>query len=117
MCLIEWWVDAAFVLHNDYKSHSSESMMKDKGLVIHNSKKQKISRRSLTNAEVVGANYIVPSAILANLVIQAQKHMTKTVLYQDNQVAMKLETISKSFSGQRMRHLNICCFFIKNQVD
>ena len=50
---ITWYVDAAFAVHEDMKSHSGATMTLGKGMIISGSTKQKINTRSSTEAELV----------------------------------------------------------------
>jgi len=44
-------------------------------------------------------------------------HLKKKVLYQDNQLAMKLEIIGRISCTGNMRHISIRYFFVKDRVD
>ncbi len=47
MTLVQWWVDASFVVHSDYRSHTGAVMSLGKGGVISMSRKQKIKYKEL----------------------------------------------------------------------
>jgi len=56
MTIVRWWVDGAFGVHPDYRSHTGSSMTMGKGAVIARSLKQKINTRSLTEVEIVAVD-------------------------------------------------------------
>ena len=53
---IYWWIDAAFAVHQDMRSHTGQHMSLGKGAVYSSSSKQKLNTRSSTEAELVGLN-------------------------------------------------------------
>ena len=48
--------------------------------------------------------------------MEQQGYKTELVLYQDNQSAMVLETNGTKSLSKRTRHLNICYYFITDQI-
>ena len=51
---LRWYVDAAFGVHRDMKSHTGMIMNMGQGAVRSNSKKQKFNTKISTEAELVG---------------------------------------------------------------
>ena len=49
--------------------------------------------------------------------LKAQGHETETKLMQDNTSATQMERNGKASAHKRTRHINIRCFFIKDQID
>ena len=54
LSVIKWYVDAAFAVHPDFKSHSGGIMTFGNGALQSISRKQKLNTRSSTEAEIVG---------------------------------------------------------------
>lgn len=109
---IRWWVDAAFAVHPDFKSHSGAVMMLGKGMIMGSSKKQKINPQSSTEVEIVGVDNYARPILWTNYFMEAQGFKPrKTVIYQDNQSAILLEKNGCESSGKRRRHMNIKYFF------
>ena len=54
--IIKWWVDAAYAVHADMKSHSGAILSLGNGCVYSKSNKQKINTKSSTEAELVAAS-------------------------------------------------------------
>ena len=50
---IKWYVDAAFGVHKDTKSHTGACMALGKGMICAFSNKQKVNSRSSTEAELI----------------------------------------------------------------
>ena len=117
MTLAEWWVDAAFGTHPDYKSHTGACMTLGKGSVIDISAKQKVNADSSTTAELFGVHQSLPKVSLAALFLEAQGFDTECRLHQDNLSTVKLEVNGKRSSGQRTRHLHIKFFTITDHIE
>jgi hypothetical protein len=54
--MAEWYVDASFAVHPNFKSHTGVAMSAGKGAIITVSRKQNINTRSFTEAELVGGD-------------------------------------------------------------
>lgn len=115
--ICNWYPDAAFAVHQDFKSHTGAVFTMGKGAVNTISSKQKLNTRSSTEAELVGADEIVPQAIWLRNFLMEQGYESTTTVYQDNTSAILLETNGQESSSKRTRHLNIRYFYIKDQVD
>lgn len=110
---ITWHVDAAFAVHNDYKSHTGATMTLRQGAIQSISTKQKINTRSSTEAELVSLDDEISKILWTRLFLQAQGYNIKeNIIYRDNQNSMKLEQNGKASSGKRTRHFNIKYFMI-----
>merc|ERR1712157_627754 len=57
---IHWWVDAAFAVHHDMKSHTGGMLSMGKGAIYAKSSKQKLNTKSSTKAELVGVDDMMP---------------------------------------------------------
>ena len=111
----KWFVDAGFVVHGDFKSHTGSCLMLGDDAVISSSSKQKLNTRSSTEAELVGCDDAI-GKILWTLRLQGFAPQ-QNIIYQDNQSAILLEKKGFSSAGKWMRHINVRCFFIKDCVD
>ena len=54
--VIEWWVDASYTTHSDYKGHSRGMMSLGKGATTSSYNKQKQNVKSLTEGKIVGGH-------------------------------------------------------------
>jgi len=114
---IAWYLDAAFAVHQDYKSHTGAAMTLGKGAVQSVSTKQKINTRSSTESELVSSDDILSKAQWTKLFLEAQDlHINDNVIFRDNQSTMKLEENGKASSGKRTRHFNIKYFYITDLI-
>jgi len=108
-----WFIDGAFAVHQDMKSHTGAYMTFGKGMVNGTSSAQKINTTSSTEAEVVAVHDNMPAILWTRYFMEGQGYPLKpTVVHQDNQSAMLLETNGKGSSGKRTRHMNIRYFFV-----
>ena len=115
---IKWYVDAAFAVHKDYKSHSGATMTLGSGVIASTSTKQKVNTRSSTEAELVGVDDNLSKILWTKLFIEAQGFtVTMNIVYRDNTSAMKLEKNGKASSGKRTRHFNIKLFYITDLIS
>ena len=56
---LEWHCNAAFGLHNDFRSHTGSTFLMGDGAITPLSRKQGMNTRSSTEAEVVGDDEII----------------------------------------------------------
>ncbi len=118
LCVIKWYVDASFAVHDDFKSHTGGTMTMGNGALISVSRKQKLNTRSSTEAELVGVDDMVVLILWTKLFLESMGYnIEKNILYQDNKSAILLEENGKRSSGKRTRALNIRYFFMTDQVE
>ncbi len=114
----KWHLDAAFAVHNDFKSHTGATMTMGKGVVQSVSTKQKINTKSSTESELVSFDDIISKCLWTKLFYGAQGYeLDENLVYRDNQSTMKLELNGKASSGKRTRHFNIKYFFITDLIS
>ena len=104
------WVDAAYdaayAVHNDMKSHTGGATSLGCGAIMCKSTKQKLNRKSSTEAKVVGSSDYLPNTIWARMFLAEQGYkLTENIFYQDNQSAIRLEKNGRASCGQKSRHL------------
>jgi hypothetical protein len=115
---IQWWVDGAFAVHNDMKSHTGITMSLGKGSIYSSSTTQKINTRSSTEAELVGVNDGMSQIMWTRYFLEEQGFEIKNnIIYQDNTSAILLEENGKKSSGKKTRHINIRYFYIQDRVE
>jgi hypothetical protein len=116
--VVKWYVDASFAVHPDFKSHTSATMTLGKGAMQSIARKQKMNVQSSTEGKLVAVNNAATMILWTKLFLEAQGYnVEKNIVYQDNKSAILLETNGKKSSGKRTRTLNICYFFITDQVE
>lgn len=110
---LQSWVDASYAVHPDMKSHTGGVISFGTGGLICKSTKQKLNPRSSTEAEVVGASDYMPNIVWVHMFLEEQGYkMQESILGQDNESAMKLETNGRMLASQKSRHINIRYFWI-----
>ena len=115
--VIKWFVDAAFAVHPDFRSHTGVGMTYGRGCPITQSKKQKLNTRSSTEAELVGVDDALTMILWTRLFMEAQGYtIDRNIIKQDNKSTILLENNGKRSSGQRTRAFNIRYFFITDQI-
>jgi hypothetical protein len=118
LSIVKTWVDAAFGVHADMRSHTGGTIMLGKGTFYASSKKQKMNTKSSTEAELVGAGDFLPQTIWTANFLRAQGYTVKENIYhQDNQSAMRMEKNGRQSAGPRSRHIDIRYFFIKDRIQ
>jgi hypothetical protein len=117
IAVTKWWVDAAFGVHRDMKSHTGGTMSLGKGSAYSTSLRQKLNTTSSTEAEVVGVADVMPMILWTRYSLEAQGYdMGESKLYQDNMSSILLEKNGRASSGKRTRHINIRYFFVADRV-
>jgi hypothetical protein len=115
--VIKWYVDAAFAVHPDFKSHTGGSMTYGQGTPMSMSRKQKLNTRSSTEAELVGPDDLSTLILWTRLFMMCQGYdIDKNILFQDNKSTILLEENGKKSSSKRTRALNIRYFFLTDQI-
>jgi hypothetical protein len=115
---IKWWVDGAFAVHPDMRSHTGVVMSLGQGAVYASSIKQKLNTKSSTEAELVGVDDAMGQILWTRYFIESQGYPVQdTIIYQDNMSAMLLEKNGRGSSGKRTRHINIRYFFIRDRIQ
>jgi hypothetical protein len=116
--VVKWYVDASFAVHPDFKSHTSAMMTLGNRAMQSIARKQKMNVQSSTEGELVAVDNAATMIPWTKLFLEAQGYdVEKNIVYQDNKSAILLETNGKKSSGKQTRALNICYFFITDQVE
>jgi hypothetical protein len=115
--MFKTWVDAAYAVHNDMKSHTGGAMSFGLGVLNAKSRKQRLNVKSSTEAEVVGASDYLPWVVWVSKFMKYQGYnIDSNIFYQDNQSAMKMEKNGRKSCGEKSRHIDIRYFFIKDVI-
>ena len=114
---LKWYVDAAFAVHSDMKSHTGSTFSLGKGMIVSDSTKQKVNSRSSTEAELIAVDDRISKILWTKRFIESQGFKVKlNIIYQDNTSTMKLENNGKASSGRQTRHFNIKCFYVTDLI-
>ena len=112
------WVDAAYAVHPNMRSHTGGCMSFGKGMIHCRSSKQKLNTKSSTEAELVGVSDYLPFNIwLTNFMKGQGYNLVSNVLQQDNQSAIKMEKNGRNSCTGNSRHVDMRYFFVKDRVN
>jgi hypothetical protein len=112
------WIDAAFAVHPNMRSHTGGAMSLGWGILHTKSSKQKLMTKSSTEAEVVGLSEYIPYNIWLINFLGAQGYkIEQNIVYQDNKSAIKMEKNGRNSCTGNSRHISIRYFFVKDRVD
>ena len=122
-----WNVDVSYAVHNDMKSHTEVSLSLGFGTLMSISCKQKLVRKSLMEAELVGVDNALTFVMWAQHFFQEQvRDLPDTsklkdlgnnnIIEQDNTSSIQLEQNGKQFSTKRTCHINIRYFYVTDKV-
>ena len=117
---LEWFIDASFAVHPDFRSHTGTTMRfgGGKGSPIQMSVKKKLNMESSTTSELVAVHQGMSIVLWVKLFLEAQGYfIEENIVYQDNQSAILLEKNGKKSSSKRTQHLNIRYFMVTDQVE
>jgi Reverse transcriptase (RNA-dependent DNA polymerase) len=116
--IVKWWADASYAVHPNMRSHTGGAMSMGKGVIYGTSVTQKLTSKSSTEAELIGASDVMPQIMWTRYFLEAQGYNVKEhIVYQDNKSAILLEKHGRASSSKRTRHINIRYFFVKDRVD
>ena len=83
------WVDAAYAVHPDMRSHTGGVISFGLGGIACKSSKQTLNTKSSTEAEFVGASNYLPNTVWVQMFMAAQGYTIKSgFLEQDNESAI-----------------------------
>ncbi len=117
MARMRSWVDAAFAVHPDMKSHTGGVILFGRGGLACKSGKQKLMTKSSTEAETVGTSDYLPDTLWTQLFLEAQGYSVQESCFeQDNESAIKLQKNGRISAGPKSRHINIRYFWIKDRA-
>ena len=93
---VKCWVDAAFAVHHDMKSHTGRVMTMGQGALYSTSNKQKLKTKRSTEEDLVGVDDLMLQIFWMHNFLEAQgMKVSDNVVYQDNQSTMKLEKMEE----------------------
>jgi hypothetical protein len=111
------FVDAAFAVHADAKSHTGAGTSLGRGLFDCKSVKQRLVTKSSTEAELVGVSDYLSEVLHKREFLKEQGYkMGPATLYQDNTSSTAMMNNGRG-SSNRTRHINIRYFFVKDRID
>ena len=115
---VSLWVDGAFAIHNDTKSHTGAYMSLRIGAAYASSSKQKINMRSSTEAELVAADDSMPHIVWTRYFLEEQGYgMSNNIFYQEKHSTMLLEKNGRASSSKQTHHINIIYIFVTNRIS
>ena len=111
------YVDVAYGVHADGKSHTGSIITLGKGAVYVKSSKQKLVSKSSTEAELIALSDSSSQVIWTKNFIAAQGHSERpATVYQDNMSTIAMADKGRSTS-ERTKHIHVRYFFIKDAVE
>jgi hypothetical protein len=114
---VQVFADASYGVHSNSSSHTGLAITLGRGAVLAKSVKQKRVAKSSTEAELYSqTDSVGPSSQVLHFLNDQGYDIDSTVLYQDNQAAMKLALNGRS-NSDNTRHIKIRYFFIKQYLD
>ena len=109
--VLKWWVDASYEAHDDMRGHMVGNMsMGKEGIrsIISILKKQNLNTKSLTEAELIGEDDVMPYMLWKMYLLEAQRYGTdRNILHQDNMSAILLEKNGEKSSTKNTKHINM----------
>ena len=114
--ILIWYIDAAFAVHANGRSHTGGGLYMRKGFIISLCGGQKLNTRSSTEAEIVGVDDCMTLVLWVREFLIAQGIAARrNVILQDNKSSILLEENGKASAGKRMRHINIRYFLVTDR--
>ncbi len=115
---LTWYIDVAFDVHLDMKSHTGSVFTLGKGAIMSNSTKQKINTRSSTKAKMVAVNDKISKVIRTKRFVEHQGFKVNlNIIYQGNESTLKLLKNKKESCGKQTRHFDIKYFYVTDLIS
>ena len=112
------WIDAAYAVHPDMRSHTGGAMSMGLGVVQAKSSKQKLNTKSSTEAEVVGMSDYTTNNLNYVMFMREQGYeIRENTIYQDNESAIRMEKNGRQSCTSNSKHVDIRYFFVKDRVE
>ena len=87
---IKLWVEAAFVVHHNMRSHTGAEILMVKGAVYYALSKHKLNVNISTEAETVGVDDLMPQNLLMHIFLEAQGFkVLDNIVHLDKQNSIK----------------------------
>ena len=116
--ILKWYVDAAYAIHDNKRSHSGGALVMGGGVPVGVSRKQKLNTKSSTEAEIVAVDDLIDQILWTNYFLGEQGYDVKiTIIYQDNQSAMLLERKGRNHASRKTKHMNVRYFFVTDREN
>ena len=115
---LQAWIDAAYAVHWDMRSHTGRAMSFGIGTIHCKSSRQKLNTKSSTEAELVGVSDYLPYNLWMRMFMKEQGYdLSSNIIYQDNQSAMLMEQNGRNSCTGNSRHVDIRYFFVKDRIN
>ena len=112
------WIDAAYAVHDNMRSHMGRLISLGTGVLHAKSSMEKINTKSSTEAELVGLAEYLPYNIWFLHYMRAQGYMIQSnTIYQDNKSAILMERNGRNSCTGNSRHINVRYFWIKDKIN
>ena len=110
------YIDAAYGVHQDLKSHSGMVITLGEGAILTMSTKQKCISKSSTEAELIAVTDLLPEAFHLKKIIETiTGKKVRIILYQDNMATISM--IKNGAGGGRSKHIKIRFGWLKERLD
>lgn len=115
--IVELWIGASFAVHEDMKSQIGMCMSLGFGTIYAASFKQVLNTISTTESKLVGVVDAMPKMAWPQLFMVLHGYNVADIyVYQDNQIAILLNTNGMKSIGKGSRHIQIKYFFVTDRV-
>ena len=112
------WIDAAYAVHDNMRSHMGGLISLGVGIVHGKSAMEKINTKSSTEAELVGTSEYLPYNIWFLHFMRAQGYEIRSnTIFQDKKSAILMERNGRNSCTGNSRHINVRYFWVKDKID
>ena len=112
------FIDSAYAVHANMRSHTGGLSSFGIGAVHARSKSSKINVKSSTESELVSTSEYLPHTLwLRHFMIGQGYEIKENTIYQDNKSAILMEVNGRNSCTGNSRHINIRYFWVKDRID
>ena len=113
LTIVKAYVNASYAVYHDMRGHNGGLITVGKRVIHIKTNTQKLNTKSSTGNEVEAASDYMPWTIWITNELFEQGYAVKTIFYQDNERAIKIERYVLKSCGYKSRYIYIRYFLLK----
>ena len=116
--ILNWFIDSAHQVHEDFKGHTGGALTLGQGAVISKSSGQNMNTKSSSETELVVVDDLLPTVLWTKYFIGAQGYeVDHTIIHQDIESTLRMLINGKKSCTLRSKHMKAKFYLAKEYHD